>query len=157
MIRTSTWSAIPFAQAGITCTTCHAITHVNSARGNADYTIEEPLHYPFTYSENAVLQWINHQLVRAKPTFHKRTFLKPFHKSAEFCSTCHKVHLPKELNHYKDFLRGQNHYDNYLLSGVSGHGARSFYYPKKSEPNCNGCHMPLQASDDFGAAFLRRS
>jgi tetratricopeptide (TPR) repeat protein len=144
----------PLGQAGITCTACHAITHVNSTRGNADYTIEEPLHYPFAYSDNTALQWINHQLVRAKPTFHKRTFMKPFHKTAEFCSACHKVHLPKELNHYKDFLRGQNHYDNYLLSGVSGHGARSFYYPEKAEPNCNGCHMPLQPSDDFGAAFF---
>ena len=144
----------PLGQAGITCTACHAITNVNSTRGNADYTIEEPLHYPFAYSENPALQWINHQLVRAKPTFHKRTFLKPFHKSAEFCSVCHKVHLPRELNHYKEFLRGQNHYDPYLLSGVSGHGARSFYYPKRAEPNCNGCHMPLQVSDDFGAAFF---
>ncbi len=144
----------PTGQAGITCTACHGITNVNSTRGNADYTIEEPLHYPFAFSENAALQWINHQLVKAKPAFHKKTFLKPFHKSAEFCSTCHKVHLPKELNHYKEFLRGQNHYDPYLLSGVSGHGARSFYYPKKAESNCNGCHMPLQASGDFGAAFF---
>lgn len=141
----------PTAHAGITCTTCHAITHVNSPRGNADFTIEEPLHYPFAYSKNPLLQYVNHQLVKAKPAFHKQTFLKPFHKTAEFCSTCHKVHLPKELTDYKEFLRGQNHYDSYLLSGVSGHGARSFYYPPKAQTNCNGCHMPLQASDDFGA------
>lgn len=139
------------AKAGITCTVCHAITNVNSVRGNADYTIEEPLHYPFASSDNAVLQWVNNQLVKAKPTFHKKTFLKPFHKTAEFCSTCHKVHLPKELNHYKEFLRGQNHYDPYLFSGVSGHGARSFYYPPKAVDNCSKCHMPLVASDDFGA------
>ena len=30
------------SQAGITCTVCHSITKVNSTRGNADYTIEEP-------------------------------------------------------------------------------------------------------------------
>ncbi|MEO8496151.1 MAG: multiheme c-type cytochrome, partial [Planctomycetota bacterium] len=144
----------PTSQAGITCTVCHAITNVNSTRGNADYTIEEPLHYPFAYSENPALQWINNQLVKAKPAFHKRTFLKPFHKTAEFCSSCHKVHLPFALNHYKEFLRGQNHYDPYLLSGVSGHGARSFYYPPKAQDNCNGCHMPLAASDDFGAKFF---
>lgn len=142
------------SQAGITCTGCHAITNVNSTKGNADYTIEEPQHYPFAYSDNEILQWVNNQLIKAKPSFHKKTFLKPFHQSAEFCSTCHKVHLPKELNHYKAFLRGQNHYDNYLLSGVSGHGARSFYYPPKAEVNCNGCHMPLQPSDDFGAKFF---
>ncbi|MCH8829350.1 MAG: hypothetical protein IID45_07205, partial [Planctomycetes bacterium] len=141
----------PTAQAGITCTSCHAITHINSTRGNGDYTIEEPLHYPFAYSKNRFLQWVNNQLVKAKPEFHKKTFLKPFHKTAEFCSVCHKVNLPSVLTKYDGFLRGQNHYDSFLLSGVSGGGARSFYYPKKAQKNCNGCHMPLKPSDDFGA------
>jgi tetratricopeptide (TPR) repeat protein len=144
----------PTSQAGITCTACHAITHVNSTRGNGDYTIDEPVHYPFAYSSNAVLQYINQQLVKAKPEFHKKTFLKPAMRSAEFCSTCHKVSLPHDVTKYKDFLRGQNHYDTFLLSGVSGHNARSFYYPEKAQVNCNGCHMPLQASADFGARFF---
>jgi tetratricopeptide (TPR) repeat protein len=141
----------PTSQAGITCTVCHAVTNVNSTKGNADFTIEEPLHYPFAFSENSVLQWVNEQLIKAKPAFHKKTFLKDFHKTSEFCSTCHKVHLPFALNQYKDFLRGQNHYDSWLLSGVSGHGVRSFYYPEKSQKACAGCHMPLEESDDFGA------
>ncbi len=139
------------SQAGITCTVCHAITHVESNRGNANYVIEEPIQYPFTFSENAILKSVNELLVKAKPGFHKQTFLKSFHQSAEFCSTCHKVHLPKELTHYKDFVRGQDHYGSYLLSGVSGHGAQSFYYPPQAQTNCNGCHMPAVASQDFGA------
>jgi tetratricopeptide (TPR) repeat protein len=147
----------PTAHAGITCTTCHAITHVNSTRGNADYTIEEPEHYPFATSDNAFLQWINNQLVKAKPALHKKTFLKPFHKDEDFCSTCHKVSLPKELNHYKEFLRGQNHHDSYVLSGVSGHGIRSFYYPPEAKTNCAQCHMPLAESTDFGARFFDES
>jgi len=145
------------SQAGITCTSCHAITHVNSNRGNADYTIEEPLHYPFAQSKNGVLQWINHQLVKAKPEFHKKTFLKPHHKTAEFCSTCHKVSLPSEVTGYKEFLRGQNHYDTWLLSGVSGHGAKSFYYPDVAHNDCNRCHMPAYESSDFGAKHLDNS
>ncbi|MGB5163380.1 MAG: multiheme c-type cytochrome [Thermoanaerobaculia bacterium] len=140
----------PTAQAGITCTACHAITHLNSVRGNADYTIDEPIHYPFAFSDNPALGWINRQLVKAKPEFHKKTFLKPLHQTEEFCGTCHKVHLPVELNNYK-WLRGQNHYDSFLLSGVSGHGVASFYYPEQAEPNCNGCHMELLASDQFSA------
>jgi hypothetical protein len=144
----------PTAKAGITCTSCHAITHIDGTRGNAEYTIDEPIHYPFAYSSNALLQYVNQQLVKAKPEFHKKTFLKPFMRSAEFCSTCHKVSLPQELTHYKEFLRGQNHYDTYLLSGVSGHNARSFYYPEKAQPNCAGCHMPLKASADFGANYF---
>ncbi|HKI34878.1 MAG TPA: multiheme c-type cytochrome [Gemmataceae bacterium] len=141
----------PTAQSGITCTTCHAITNVNSTVGNADYTIEEPLHYPFAFSDNAALQWVNNQLVKAKPDFHKKTFLKPFHKSADFCSTCHKVSLPMEVTHYKEWNRGQNHHDPFLLSGVSGGNARAFYYPPTAKERCAECHMPTKESNDFGA------
>src|SRR5688572_31097544 len=78
-------------------------------------------------------------------------------RSAEFCSTCHKVSLPHDVTKYKEFLRGQNHYDTYLLSGVSGHGARSFYYPEKAVDNCSKCHMPAQESNDFGAKLFAGS
>ncbi len=140
------------AHAGITCTVCHAITDVPSTKGNAHYVISEPQHYPFAFSENKTLQWINQQLIKAKPAFHKKTFLKPeVHKGAKFCSTCHKVHLPHAVTDYKEFLRGQNHYDTFLLSGVSGSGITSFYYPPKAEADCNRCHMPLVESSDFGA------
>ena len=139
------------SQAGITCTTCHAITNINDTRGNAAYTIEEPQHYPFAFSDDPMLQWINNALVKAKPEMHKKTFFKPILKDPKFCSTCHKVGLPVGVTHYKDFVRGQNHYDTYLLSGVSGHGARSFYYPEVAKTNCNECHMELKRSTDFGA------
>ena len=140
----------PTGKAGITCTVCHSISKINSPRGNADYTLDVPIHYPFASSDNGALQWINEQLVKAKPAFHKKTFLKPLHRTTEFCGTCHKVHLPEELNDYK-WLRGQNHQDSFWLSGVSGHGVRSFYYPGEAQENCNGCHMPAIASEDFGA------
>lgn len=142
----------PTGQAGITCTACHSITHIGSTRGNADYTIENPKHYPFAFSENPLLQWVNSALIKAKPEMHKRTFLKPeVHRNPEFCSTCHKVGLPYALNHYKDFVRGQNHWDSFLLSGVSGRGARSFYYPPVAKSSCVDCHMTLMPSSDFGA------
>ena len=139
------------AHAGITCTVCHAVTDVHTLAGNGGYTIATPEHYPFTNAESELLQWLNGQLIRAKPDFHRQSFLKPLHRSAEFCASCHKVSIPPELNHYKDFLRGQNHYDSFLLSGVSGHGARSFYYPAKASENCNVCHMPLVPSNDPAA------
>ena len=118
--------------------------------GNADYVIGEPERYPFAMSEDAIGQWINAFLIKANPALHKRTFLKPHHRTAEFCGTCHKVHIPEAVNDYR-WLRGQNHYDSFLLSGVSGHGVASFYYPDKAQPNCNGCHMPLVPSGDFAA------
>lgn len=141
----------PTSQAGITCTVCHSITNVNNTRGNAAYTIEEPEHYPFAFTNDPVLSWINQALVKAKPEMHRKTFMKPIIKDPKFCSTCHKVGLPVGVTKYKDFVRGQNHYDPFLLSGVSGHGARSFYYPPVAKDSCVECHMELKASADFGA------
>jgi tetratricopeptide (TPR) repeat protein len=141
----------PTAHAGLTCTVCHAMTHIDSVAGNGAYTIEEPLHYPGATSTNPLFHWFSNQVVKAKPDFHKKTMLKPFHRSAEFCSTCHKVSLPMALNHYKEFLRGQNHYDSFILSGVSGGGSRSFYYPPVAKTRCAECHMPLKESNDFGS------
>src|SRR5205807_2492304 len=112
--------------------------------------IEEPQHYPFAFSKNPVLQTLNNQLIKANPDFHKKTFLKQFHKTSDFCSTCHKVSLPVELNQYKEFLRGQDHFNSSELSGVR-HGAQSFYYPPRAKKNCGECHMPLEPSNDFGA------
>ncbi|MSR45403.1 MAG: tetratricopeptide repeat protein [Phycisphaerales bacterium] len=141
----------PLGSASITCTGCHAITAINSPRGNADYVIAQPAEYPLAKSQNPFLQWINHQLIRARPGLHKRTFLKPeVHRSTEFCGACHKVFLPEDLNDYR-WLRGQNHYDSFRLSGVSGFGVQSWYYPPTAEANCNGCHMPLQPSNDPAA------
>jgi tetratricopeptide (TPR) repeat protein len=68
--------------------------------------------------------------------------------SAEFCSACHKVHLDVPVNNYR-WLRGFNDYDNWQASGVSGQGARSFYYPETSS-TCADCHMPLVPSRDPG-------
>ena len=106
---------------------------------------------------NPALQWVNNQLVKAKPEFHKKTFLKPFHKTAEFCSTCHKVRLPVELNHYKEFLRGQNHYDTFLLSGVSGHGVAELLLPAdRRRTNCADVPHAAEAEQRLRREGLRR-
>jgi Tfp pilus assembly protein PilF len=85
----------------------------------------------------------------AAPEAHRETFMKPFMRNnSEFCSACHKVHLDVPVNSYRWF-RGFNEYDNWQASGVSGQGARSFYYPPKPS-TCSGCHMPLVESQDPG-------
>ena len=150
----------PMGQAGITCMSCHAITQLNGAFGTGNYTLIDPPRYPFAFSESGLLRSINRQLIKAKPAFHKKTLLKPLHRTAEFCSTCHKTHIPAEVNQYR-WLRGQNHYDSFLFSGVSGHRVDSFYYPAKAVSRCSQCHMPLEESDDpsardFDASGQRR-
>ena len=71
-------------------------------------------------------------------------------QTPEFCSSCHKVHLDVPVNSYRWF-RGFNDYDNWQASGVSGEGARSFYYPPKPQ-KCADCHMPLVPSKRSGGA-----
>ena len=140
----------PMGSASITCVACHAITEVG-VRGNADFTIAEPAPYPFESAEDGIGAWLNRQLVKARPGLHARTYLKPeVHRSAEFCSTCHKVFLPESLNDYR-WMRGQDHYDSFRLSGWSGFGVQSWRWPSRAESSCNGCHMPAHPSDDFGS------
>ena len=141
----------PLGRASISCTVCHGIVSIDSPRGNADYTIEESAHYPFAFSESPLLRWASSQLIKAKPAFHKHTFLKPeVHRSNEFCGACHKVHLPEKLNDYK-WLRGQDHYGSFLFSARSGHGALGWYQPDKAATTCNECHMQSVPSGDFAA------
>jgi tetratricopeptide (TPR) repeat protein len=141
----------PEAQAGLSCTSCHAITRVKSTMGQGDFVIEYPPLHDLAASENIVLRTVHDKLLTLDPQPHRDTFLKPFHReqTPEFCSSCHKVHLDVPVNAYRWF-RGFNDYDNWQASGVSGEGARSFYYPAKSQ-KCADCHMPLVPSNDPAA------
>ena len=141
----------PEAQAGLGCTSCHSIVHVGGTMGQGDFIVEYPPLHDLAASDAPLLRWAHDLVTELAPEPHRRTFLKPFHRedSAEFCSTCHKVHLDVPVNGYR-WIRGFNEYDNWQASGVSGQGARSFYYPE-TPLTCNDCHMPLVRSDDPAA------
>ncbi|MFY9550912.1 MAG: tetratricopeptide repeat protein [Thermoanaerobaculia bacterium] len=136
------------AQQGLTCMSCHSIAEVKDVKGNGSYVIEESKQYPFAFSENATLSAVNRLLIRMEPSLHRKTFLKPFMRTPEFCSTCHKVALIPALNSYR-WLRGQDHYDTWYDSGVSGRAVRSFYDPPQPKA-CRDCHLPPYRSDEFG-------
>ncbi len=141
----------PEAQAGLGCTACHMISKVRSTSGQGDYEITIPPLHDLATSEQPVLRWMHDFILKLDPEPHRRTFLKPIlHNefSAEFCSSCHKVHLDVPVNNYR-WIRGFNEYDNWQASGVSGQGARSFYYPPEPKM-CRDCHMPLVSSTDAG-------
>jgi len=140
----------PEAQAGLGCLMCHSITRVKSTMGQADFILEYPKLHALAASDNPVMRSLHDFMVRLNPEPHRRTFLKPFMKAqtAEFCSSCHKVHLDVPVNRYR-WIRGFNEYDNWQASGVSGQGARSFYYPK-NPMSCPDCHMPAVPSGDEG-------
>ena len=140
----------PEAQNGLGCVSCHSIVHVNGSVGNGGFVIAYPPLHNLASSRNPWLKKANEFITYLNPEPHRRTFMKDFMRqdSAEFCSTCHKVHLDEPVNHYRWF-RGFDDYDNWQASGVSGQGARSFYYPQESAA-CGNCHMPLVASNDPG-------
>src|SRR5713226_6530190 len=140
----------PESQAGLGCMMCHSIANVKSTMGQGDFYLEYPKMHELAASKNSVVRQLHDFLIKLNPEPHRRVFLKPFmrEQTAEFCSSCHKVHLDVPVNHYRWF-RGFNEYDNWQASGVSGQGARSFYYPPKPA-QCADCHMPLEASHDAG-------
>jgi hypothetical protein len=118
----------PEAQAGLGCMMCHSIVNVKSTMGQGDFYLEYPKLHELAASKNPVVRRLHDFLVNLNPEPHRRAFLKPFMRdqTAEFCSSCHKVHLDVPVNHYR-WIRGFNEYDNWQASGVSGQGARSFY------------------------------
>ena len=140
----------PAAQAGLACTACHSIEKVKDTMGNSGYVIKYPPLHDIAASENPIIRNLHNYLIRLDPEPHKKSFLKPFHRenTAEFCSTCHKVHLDEPVNNFR-WLRGFNDYDQWQKSGVSYQGALSFYYPETPK-KCVDCHMPLVDSTDAG-------
>jgi tetratricopeptide (TPR) repeat protein len=140
----------PEAQTGLGCLSCHSIVHIDGSMGNGGFTIGYPPLHNLASSRNPWVKKANEFIIYLNPEPHRRTFMKAFMRqdSPEFCATCHKVHLDQPVNNYRWF-RGFNEYDGWQASGVSGQGARSFYYPAESA-NCNQCHMPMVASDDPG-------
>ena len=140
----------PESQAGLGCMMCHSIADVKSTMGQGDFYLEYPKLHEMAATKNPVMRTLHDFLIKLNPEPHRRVFLKPFMRTqtAEFCSSCHKVHLDVPVNNYR-WLRGFNEYDNWQASGVSGQGARSFYYPQKPS-QCADCHMPMIKSADQG-------
>lgn len=138
------------AQNGLGCVSCHSIVKVDGTMGQASFTMMYPPLHRLASSTNPVMRAAGDYLTYLNPEPHRETFIKTFMRqdSPEFCSVCHKVHLDQPVNHYR-WQRGFDEYDSWQASGVSGQGARSFYYPPKSQ-TCVDCHMPTVKSSDPG-------
>src|SRR5208283_5524638 len=93
----------PESQAGLGCMMCHSIANVKSTMGQADFYLEYPKLHELAATQNPVARALHDFVIRLNPEPHRRVFLKPFMKTqtAEFCSTCHKVHLDVPVNHYR--------------------------------------------------------
>lgn len=140
----------PEAHAGLACVSCHSIVHVPDTMGNGGFVIQYPKLHGLAASDFGIVRAVHNYVTNTAPAAHRRAFLKPFMREdrSEFCASCHKVHLDVPVNSYR-WVRGFNSYDNWQASGVSGQGARSFYYPEQAQ-DCADCHMPLVPSNDPG-------
>lgn len=136
---------------GLGCMMCHSAVHVNGTMGQGGLTLEYPSLHKYAENPNPWVKKAHNFLTNLDPGPHRSLFLKGFHTDStpEFCSSCHKVHLDVPVNGYR-WTRGFNDYDPWQMSGVSGQGARAFYYPKEFK-KCASCHMPEVKSNDKGA------
>jgi len=100
---------------------CHSIVEVKSTMGQGDFFLEYPKLHELAASENPLVRRFARLCGSPEPEPHRRTFLKPFMRAdtAEFCSSCHKVHLDVPVNHYR-WIRGFNEYDNCRQAAFPG-------------------------------------
>ncbi len=139
----------PFDADGVTCSVCHSIQKVDT-RGTGSYTLGVPA---VLVDENGVgvTRPVSDAEILAHLDRHSLAVMKNFYKTSEFCSSCHKAALPRELNDYK-WQRAISLYDEWQNSSFAKQSPLPFYV-KDSVSTCQTCHMqrePLKFLD-YGA------
>lgn len=123
------------ANEGVSCVVCHSITKTD-VKGNAAYTIQEPVRYAFELKEGKTAQFLSDFLIRAYPDHHVSSFTRDLYKTPEYCAACHKQFIDQEINKV-GWVQLQNQFDNWKAShwntGRSGNEIVT----------CRECHMPL--------------
>jgi Tfp pilus assembly protein PilF len=133
---------------GVTCTVCHSITEAR-LDGTGSFTIRRPALLAREDGTPIYGDVSDEQILGDVPA-HKRAVMRPLLRTPEFCSTCHKVDAPPELNAYKH-IRGFSAYDEWQQSGASHESALPFYL-RESRTDCRGCHMPkIESLNDRAA------
>ncbi len=139
----------PFDEDGVTCSVCHSIQKVDT-RGTGSYTLGVPA---VLVDENGagIARPVSDAEILAHLDRHSQAVMKDFYKTSEFCSSCHKAALPRQLNDYK-WQRAISLYDEWQNSSFAKQSPLPFY-GKETVSTCQTCHMqrePLKLND-FGA------
>lgn len=125
---------------GISCVVCHSVTKVD-VKGNAQYQITKPDPYMFEMQEGKLAKFFSDFLIRSYPKYHDEQFNRTLLKTPEFCGSCHKQFIDKQVNGV-GWVVLQNQYDNWRKSHWDHPGK-----PTKTI-ECRECHMPLVATFD---------
>jgi tetratricopeptide (TPR) repeat protein len=137
----------PFDDDGVSCISCHSIQQANG-RGIGGYVMGEPALLLKEDGTRLLAGITNKQILDDIPS-HKRAMMRPLLRTQEFCASCHKSQVPKELNNYK-FLRAFAVGDEYQMSSFSKESPHPFYVRDKE--SCQTCHMKKEDAPLFDAA-----
>jgi mono/diheme cytochrome c family protein len=133
----------PFDEEGVSCIACHSIQATEN-RGIGAYVMGQPA--LLIREDGARLLDVTDQQILDDVPSHRRAMMRPVMKSPEFCASCHKSQVPKELNDYK-FLRAFAVYDEFQMSSFSKQSPHPFY--ERNQESCQSCHMKRDAAPLF--------
>jgi Flp pilus assembly protein TadD len=137
-----------FDDEGVTCSVCHSIVEAR-VDGTGSFTIRRPALLAKEDGTAIFGDFTDEQILADVPG-HKRAVMRPLLRTPEFCSTCHKVVAPPELNGYKN-IKGFSAYDEWQQSGASLESVLPFYR-RDARADCRACHMPKIDSHNDRAA-----
>ncbi len=133
----------PFDDDGVSCIVCHSIESVNG-KGIGGYTMGQPA--LLQKEDGTKIVEATDQEILADVPSHKRAMMRDLLKKPEFCASCHKSQVPKELNDYK-FLRAFAVGDEMQMSSFSKESPHPFY--TRNKETCNSCHMIKEPTQFF--------
>ncbi|HSY35384.1 MAG TPA: tetratricopeptide repeat protein [Acidobacteriaceae bacterium] len=131
----------PYDQDGVTCMVCHSIQSVTT-RGTGSFVLAEPA-VMVDEKGQPIHGPVSDQDILAHLDRHSAAVMKPFYKTPEFCSSCHKAALPRALNDYK-WQRAISLYDEWQTSSFARQSPLPFY-KKDVVSTCQTCHMQREA------------
>jgi tetratricopeptide (TPR) repeat protein len=139
----------PYDQDGVTCTVCHAIQKVDT-RGTGSYTIGVPA-VLVDANGAPITRPVSDAEILTHLDRHSAAVMKPFYRTSEYCSACHKAALPQTLNGYK-WQRAISLYDEWQNSSFAKESPLPFY-KKDVVSTCETCHMQREplVGKDYGA------
>ena len=126
---------------GITCSVCHSIQKVTT-RGTGSYVMGVPA-VLVDENDQPITRPVSDAEVLAHLDRHSKAVMKDFYKTPEYCASCHKAALPRQLNDYK-WLRAFSVYDEWQASSFAKQSPLPFYV-KDSVSTCQTCHMQREA------------
>ncbi len=137
----------PYDADGITCSVCHSIQKVTT-RGTGSYVMGVPA-VLVDEAGAPITRPVSDAEILAHLDRHSKAVMKDFYRTPEYCASCHKAALPKQLNDYK-WLRAFSVYDEWQASSYAKQSPLPFYV-KDSVSTCQTCHMQREALTGAGA------